>query len=129
MEKIENKQKFVRIQARYSGKTGKPVGIFGACHHVVNSSYYPYNATDDDKKLFRDIEDWFEEHLPNPPFYKDGNPNNYITWFKTKNTNHMIEKVIPLMDLLEKYNVEYDVVYTNFAGKIVYEDEFQIAVE
>lgn len=124
----ENKQKYVRIQTRYSGKTGKPVGIFGACHHVVNSSYFPYNATEDEKQVFRDIENWFEEHLPNPPYYDEGNPDKYITWFKTKTTEHMIEKLIPLMDLLEKYNVEYDVVYTNFVGKIVYEDEFQVAV-
>ena len=41
----------------------------------------------------------------------------------------MIEKIMPLMDLLEKYHVEYDIVYTNFVGKIVYEDEFQVAVE
>ena len=40
----------------------------------------------------------------------------------------MIEKLFPLMNLLEKYNVEYDIVYTNFVGIIVYEDEFQVAV-
>jgi hypothetical protein len=129
VENIKNYLKYVRIQVRYSGKTGKPVGIFGACHHVINSSYYSYNATDDDKQLFWDIEDWFEQYLPNPPFYDEGNPNKYITWFKTKTTSHMMEKLIPLMDLLGRYNVEYDVVYTNFIGKIVYEDEFQVAVE
>ena len=32
------------------------------------------------------------------------------------------------MVLLDKYNYPYDVVYTNFAGEIVYEDEFQVAV-
>jgi hypothetical protein len=25
---------YIRIQARYRGKTGKPGGIFGACHHL-----------------------------------------------------------------------------------------------
>ena len=129
MENNNINQKFLRIQVRYSGKTGKPVGIFGACHHVVNNSYYSYNVTNEDKKLFQDIENWFEEYLPNPPFYKEGNPNKYITWFKTKSTRHMIEKIMPLMDLLEKYHVEYDIVYTNFVCKIVYEDEFQVAVE
>jgi hypothetical protein len=33
------------------------------------------------------------------------------------------------MGLLEKYNVEYDIVYTNFIGKIIYEDDYQVAVE
>ena len=126
---IENIQKYVRIQVRYSGKTGKPVGIFGACHHVVKNSYYTFNTTEDEKNLFLNVENWFNENLPNPPFYNEGNPNKYITWFKTKNTKHMIEKLIPLMKLLEKYNVEYDIVYTNFVGNIIYEDDFQVAVE
>ena len=25
---------YIRYQVRYSGKTGKPVGIFGACWHL-----------------------------------------------------------------------------------------------
>lgn len=33
------------------------------------------------------------------------------------------------MKLLDKYNRAYDVVYTNFVGTIVYEDEWQIAVK
>ncbi|MBI4979494.1 MAG: hypothetical protein HZC28_18600 [Spirochaetes bacterium] len=122
-------KKYVRIQVRYTGKTGKPVGIFGACHHVVHSSYHPFNATDDDRKLFKEIEDWFELHLPNPPFYAEGNPEKYITWFKTEKAGMMIEKLTPLMKLLEKYAVPYDIVYTDSAGTIVYEDEFQIAVK
>ena len=32
------------------------------------------------------------------------------------------------MELLDKYNHPYDVVYTNFVGEIVYEDEYQVAV-
>jgi len=126
---IEKTQKYVRIQVRYTGKTGKPVGIFGACHHVVNNSYYTFNTTDEEKQLFLNIENWFNEKLPNPPFYEEGNPKKYITWFKTKTTKHMIEKLIPLTKFLEKYNIEYDIIYTNFVGEIVYEDDFQIAVE
>jgi hypothetical protein len=30
---------------------------------------------------------------------------------------------------LDKYHKEYDVVYTNFVGTVVYEDEWQIAVK
>ncbi|MDR2942965.1 MAG: hypothetical protein LBV17_10280 [Treponema sp.] len=93
MESISNRQKYVRIQVRYTGKTGKPVGIFGACHHVINSSYYSYNVTEEEKQLFQNIDNWFIENLPNPPFYEEGNPNKYITWFKTKTTNDMIIKL------------------------------------
>jgi len=33
------------------------------------------------------------------------------------------------MALLDKYSHPYDVVYTNFVGNIMYEDEFQVAVQ
>lgn len=122
-------QKYVRIQVRYKGKTGKPVGIFVATDHVVSSRYHPFNATDEEKKLYRKIEYWFNENLPNPPFYEEGNPNKYITWFKVKKSQQFIEKLMPFMNILEKYKVPYDFVYTNFVGKIVYEDEYQVAVE
>jgi len=32
------------------------------------------------------------------------------------------------MALLDKYKKEYDVVYTNFIGAIIYEDDWQVAV-
>ena len=34
----------------------------------------------------------------------------------------------PLLWLLERYNHPYDVIYTNFPGEILYEDEYQIVV-
>ena len=40
----------------------------------------------------------------------------------------MLEKAEPMMRLLEKYSHPYDVIYTNFVGDIVYEDEWQVAV-
>ena len=40
----------------------------------------------------------------------------------------MYEKLKPAIALLDKYDKAYDVVYTNFVGTIVYEDEWQIAV-
>ena len=35
----------------------------------------------------------------------------------------------PLLWLLERYKHPYYVVYTNFPGEIVYEDEYQIVVK
>ena len=34
----------------------------------------------------------------------------------------------PALELLEKYNHPYDIVYTNFVDDFVYEDAYQIAV-
>ena len=41
----------------------------------------------------------------------------------------MMKMIAPLMWLLEKYEHPYYVVYTNFPGEIVYEDEYQVVVK
>lgn len=40
----------------------------------------------------------------------------------------MQKKIRPAMELLDKYQYPYDVVYTNYVGEIVYEDEWQVAI-
>jgi GNAT superfamily N-acetyltransferase len=118
--------KYVRIQGRENAyRTGMPVGIFAAVWRLERTGL----LTDEEKAVFHEIDAvWFEENLPNPPFYDDDEPGKPITWFKTETTEHMIEKLRPLMDMLEKYAKPYDVVYSNFPGRIVYEDEWQVAV-
>ena len=57
------------------------------------------------------------------------NREKVITFFKCDSAKEMYSKLKPAMELLDKYNRAYDVVYTNFVGTIVYEDEWQIAVK
>jgi len=120
--------KYVRIQARYCGKTGKPVGIFGACWHLMEGRMRKDRLNEEEKALYLKIREWFEENLPNPPFYEDGNTIKAITWFKREKTEDMIDRLKPLIELLEKYNVEYDIVFSDNVGKIIYEDDYQVAV-
>ena len=40
----------------------------------------------------------------------------------------MLEKLKPAIALLDRHQKPNDVVYTNFVGTIVYEDDWQIAV-
>jgi len=122
----ENLLKYVRIQGRETAyRTGMPVGIFAAVHRLQQAGL----LTDEEKTVYREIDQvWFEENLPNPPFYDDDKPGKPITWFKTATTKFMVEKLQPLMDMLEKYSKPFDIVYTNFPGRIVYEDEWQVAV-
>jgi len=117
--------KYVRIQSReLAYLTGKPAGIFCAVHRLLRAG----KLTEEEKAIYHEIDHvWFQEHLPNPPFYDDDKPGKPITWFKTATTAHMLEKLSPLMAMLDKYEVPYDIVYTNAPGKIVYEDEWQVA--
>ena len=41
----------------------------------------------------------------------------------------MLKNLKPAIALLDNYQKPYDVVYTNFVGTIVYEDDWQVAVQ
>ena len=115
---------YVRIQGRdLSDRTDKPVGIFCAIHRLRNAK----KMTDEEWAYFYPIGIWFEENLPNPPFYDDDKRKLPITWFKTATAGFMLEKLRPLMDIMEKYAQPCNMVFTNFPGRIVYEDEWQVA--
>jgi len=122
-------KKYIRIQARYTGRTGKPCGVFAANWHLL----YADRFSPEDKELFLETEKWFREKLPVPPFYdKDNpeknNPQKATTWFKTEAIDKYEEQILVLTGLLEKHDVDYDVVYTDFVGEIIYEDDDQVAV-
>ena len=122
-------KKYVRIQVRYSGRTGKPCGIFAANWHLLSADRF----LQEDKELFLKTEKWFRENLPVPPFYdkenpEKNNPQKAITYFKSESLDKYEEQILVLAGLLEKYGVVYDVVYTDFVGEIIYEDDDQIAV-
>lgn len=116
--------KYMRIQGReLSYVTQYPKGIFAMCWRMV----YDGVMEEADAELFKLINEWFEENLPNPPVCQTGD-QKVITYFKVETTKEMQRQIEPAMALLEKYNHPYDVVYTNFVGEIVYEDAYQVAV-
>lgn len=123
--------KYMRIQGReIAWVTKKPVGVFTLCVRKIRDEIF--SKTDVEK--FHDAEKWFNENLPHPPFYGENNNDatantqGAITYFKTANATIMLENLAPIFELLEKYQVPYDIVYTNFPGKIIYEDEYQVGV-
>jgi hypothetical protein len=116
---------YFRIHVTYCGKTGKPVGIFGACHHLKRAG----RLTPEEAKLFEETDTWYIEALPEPPFYKDGNPQKAIVWFKdTDEVREVVKRLNPLVDLLNKYGVKNMVSRTTAPGEIIYEDQYQVAV-
>lgn len=120
-------KKYMRIQGRETAyRTGKPVGVFVLNWRKIRDGVYSY----EDVKLYNETHKWFLENLPEPPFYgKDNeNPMGAITYFKTEKYANMKEKAEILMNLLDKYNVPYDIVFTDYVGKIIYEDDYQVGV-
>ena len=120
-------KKYMRIQGReHAYRTGKPVGVFILNWRRVRDGVY----SDEDCKLYEQTENWFKQHLPEPPFYGDNNdnPQGAITYFKTDKYDEMRDKAEILMSLLDKYKIPYDIVFTDHIGKIIYEDDYQVAV-
>lgn len=114
---------YMRIQGRdNSYVTGYPKGIFSLCWNLIKAK----TLTAEEEALFISIDEWFKAELPEPEPCKNHEP--VITFFKCSSTEHMRKKLESAVQLLDKYRVPYDVVYTNFVGTVVYEDEWQVAV-
>ena len=119
--------KYMRIQGReIAYRTQKPVGIFVLNWRRIRDGVY----SAEDAEIYERTHKWFLENLPEPPFYGNNNenPQGAVTWFKTESSGEMLERIQPLIDLLEKYDIPYDIVYSNYVGKIIYEDDYQVGV-
>ena len=115
--------KYMRIQGREdSWVTKYPKGIFGMCWRMIMDG----QMEPEDEKLFREIVDWFIANLPQPEPCRNG--EKVITFFKIGTTDEMLRKIELAVRLLDKYEHPYDIVYTNFIGTVIYEDEWQVAV-
>ncbi|MEU8397990.1 hypothetical protein AB0C28_22575 [Nonomuraea sp. NPDC048892] len=119
-----HKSPYLRLQVDYVGRLGVEVGIFVAVDHLRRKNL----LTPEEEELYFDIDDWFREHLPEPPFYADGNSIGAITWFKSAPTGAMLARLEPLRDLLTVHGVRCDLVRASNPGKLIYEDEYQVGV-
>ena len=118
------KFRYVRIQGKeLVENTMQGKGVFAICMQMLRDDV----MDEEDAGLYREIDDWFAHELPWPEPCK--RQENVVCWFKTENSEMMMKMMQPVMWLLERYDHPYYVVYTNFPGEIVYEDEYQIAVK
>lgn len=116
--------KYMRIQGRENSYITKyPKGVFSLCWNLIRDE----KLTNEEKELFISIDGWFKDNLPEPEPCK--NHERVITFFKCESTLKMVEKLKSAIALLDKYQKPYDVVYTNFVGTIIYEDDWQVAVQ
>ena len=115
---------YYRIHVHYSSPTtGKPVGVFAAMHHLKHAG----RLTPEEEALYAEIDGWFKAHLPEPPFYQDGNSIGAVTWFKTTG-REMMTRLDPLVAILAKYGNQVNIATSHAPGAIVYEDDFQVGV-
>ena len=116
--------KYMRIQGREPSYITKyPKGVFSLCWNMVRDNV----LTEQEKAMFMAIDKWFKANLPEPE--PCVNHEQVITFFKCDSAAEMAAKLEPAIALLDKYEKPYDVVYTNFVGTVVYEDDWQVAVK
>ncbi|MFC6233327.1 hypothetical protein ACFQI7_36905 [Paenibacillus allorhizosphaerae] len=118
---------YIRFHGNYSSpKTKQPYGIFVVIYHL----YRDAKLLESDGKLYLDTKEWFEQNLPNPPFYDDNNSVNAVTWFKDGiKAPEMIIYLEPFFNIAKKYNVEIiKSISKELPGILIYEDEYQIGI-
>lgn len=122
---IISRFKYVRIQGQeLAQNTMYARGIFSMCWDLVQNDI----MDEEDSGLFKEIDDWFASNLPWPP--QCTSQEKVICFFKTENSEEMLNMILPAMWLLERYNHPFYLVYTNtLPGEIVYEDKYQVAVK
>ncbi|MCQ6557162.1 hypothetical protein [Paenibacillus mendelii] len=118
---------YIRFHGNYSSpKTEEPYGIFVVIYHLQRDG----KLSESDNRTYFETKEWFEQHLPNPPYYEDNSAIKAVIWFKDNpKTRVMINKLEPLITIAAKYETELTrTVAVDPPGIVVYEDDYQIAV-
>ena len=120
---MDKDYKYVRIQGREIAEfTNYANGVFG----IFRDFEKKHVMTEEDLQLYREVVSYFTDNLPWPAVCNEH--QRVICFFKTENADEMMRFMKPLLWLLERYNHPYDIIYTNFPGNIIYEDDYQIVV-
>lgn len=116
---------YFRFRTNYSSPyTNQPYGIFIAVWHLVRDG----KVSAEDEAAYWKAREWFESTLPIPPYYADGNPDKAITWFKESAMGGEIVKELSIyQDIASRYGTAIELTSTKTPGRIIYEDEYQIA--
>jgi hypothetical protein len=117
--------KYFRFCANYvSPYTRQRYGIFIAVWHLVRDK----KVSPEDESAYWRAREWFEAHLPIPPYHQEGNPEKAITWFKESAMNsEIVQKLSIYRDIAARYGTDIELVSTESPGRVIYEDEYQIA--
>lgn len=106
--------------------TQQPRGIFTTVGKLVDAK----TLSEEETAEYWKNREYFEKVLPVPPFYEGGNKERATTWFKDTPQGTDIWKQMDFYRAMcRKYGVKlYRSETDEIPGKIIYEDDFQIAV-
>ena len=106
--------------------SGRQMGLFSA-GGVLNDKGHLY---DYEVQIRNNILSWFSENLEVPDVQASesnyyANPNT-ISWFKSTAIDH-ITKMREYAEILKAHDIQVKQLKTERPGKILYEDEYQVA--
>jgi hypothetical protein len=105
---------FQRFQSDYVGRTGALVGVFVAVDHLRRTG----RLSEKEITVYALTDAWFQENLPNPPFYADGNSIGAVTWFKEQ-ADDMTARLQPLLEMLDAKSVFWECETSADPGEII----------
>lgn len=120
--------KFVRYEARSPNGRGRHPGIFALANGLANDG----KLSDQDWAAWRSANDHYNAAYADPStvdraiYDRAINPSAQ-SWFK-RTATHLLIGVDFYTDLLNRYDVGWQKLYSNDPGRILYEDDVQIVV-
>jgi len=121
---------YIRFIVKYFNQQTEreETGIFRAADYVRDFT----EISDAEKENLQNLIEWFDNHLPVPEFYDDASKRSEeqhtYFWFKTSATE-FLDAMNALTAILEANNIKVEkLIAEKVPGKLVFEDECQIAV-
>jgi hypothetical protein len=108
------------VITRIDTDSHRPQGVFAASHSLLDSG----TLTLDEWARLREILNWFNAHLPQPP--RNFNGGRAIFWFKSS-AKANITKIWELVGLLREHSYHVEVYKCRRLANILYRDQFQVA--
>lgn len=96
-------------------------GVLAEIAHIMESEDLESYEAD----FCRDLFDWLNEFLPEPPFDEKRWPKRAVSWLKT-NQKDLIRRFREAQVFLDERGIATTVVYSSKPGMKLYEDEYQI---
>ena len=101
------------------GKSRQPVGLFAAGYRLLQDG----DMDEADYQRLAELLKWFEDKLPVPP--KHLIPEDARFWYSE--AGPFSERMWELAHLLGEYGYTAELITATFVGRIVYQDEYQLA--
>ena len=84
-------------------------------------------TAEEDARL-ANVYEWFQAHVPVPPFSSGNFPKDAVAWFKAE-AREPVSRMWDIVALLREHGVEVRLLRSANPGRVVYEDPVQVLIE